>query len=559
MTPSGLQNGALGADRFPCMPALARTQSRAPRPRPRTATPYEWKSWWLLGLALLIIVALSCTIPSLYVGLIRSGYLGDHVPASGEAVLLTGLIGLTVLFCLYMVHQQAELNALRRRMHYDTMELEQARGRLAELTSLFQLGGTLQMNLPLETVSEITVRRVASSLHSYDASLFLLDPDGRRLVPRASFGLTARGPESEVLVGEGAVGWAARAREPILMKATDREARFAAFFTQHPDAGSVLILPVCVEKRCIAVLQVCRASCADPFRIEHRDVGQLFADNVAPVIDRAQAQLKLREAAAAAGAVTPPAEEVASGAFRDVFLTAAATELKSPLTSLVAYTEVFDQNDPAMTPATRREFTARLYEEAQRMLGLVDDVLDLVRLELGRYLLDVRMGSVNQTVRAARDLVAPLAEGRSVALDLDLEGSIPDQHFDPAKIRQSLVHILRHAIRFSPQRSRVRLRSILDREGVLIEVKDSGPTIPAEASEAMFNLESVGGQFGKRFKERQGFGLHLARRFVELHGGRVGAGPAPDGGAVIWIRLPRGEDLSSLLGSAPFAEDFTRS
>jgi signal transduction histidine kinase len=543
------------------MPLPQRTQNRKPRPR-TVATPnapYERKSWWLLGLALLIIVALSCTIPSLYVGLIRSGFLGDHVPASGEAVLLTGLIGLTVLFCLYMVHQQAQLNTLRRKMHYDSMELEQARGRLAELTSLFQLGGTLQMNLPLETVAEITVRRVASSLHSYDATLFLIDGDGRRLVPRATFGLTARGLEPDALVGEGALGWAARAREPILMRAADHDARFADFFIKHPDAGSVLILPVCVEKRCIGVLQVCRASCADPFRIEHRDVGQLFADNVAPVIDRAQAQLRFREAAAAAGTVTPPAEEVASGAFRDVFLTSAANELKSPLTSLVAYTEVFDQNDPAMTPATRREFTARLYEEAQRMLGLVDDVLDLVRLELGRYLLDVRLGSVNQAVRAARDLVAPFAESRSVAVDLDLEGSIPDQHFDPTKIRQSLVHILRHAIRFSPQRSRVRLRSIVDGDGVLIEVKDSGPTIPAEASEAMFNLESVGDQFGKRCKERQGFGLHLARRFVELHGGRVGAGPAPDGGAVIWMRLPRGEDLSSLLGSAPFMEDFAKS
>jgi len=543
------------------MPLPQRTQNRKPRPRASATpnAPYERKSWWLLGLALLIIVALSCTIPSLYVGLIRSGFLGDHVPASGEAVLLTGLIGLTVLFCLYMVHQQAQLNTLRRRMHYDSMELEQARGRLAELTSLFQLGGTLQMNLPLETVAEITVRRVASSLHSYDATLFLVDGDGRRLVPRATFGLTARGLEPDALVGEGALGWAARAREPILMRAADHDARFADFFIKHPDAGSVLILPVCVEKRCIGVLQVCRASCADPFRIEHRDVGQLFADNVAPVIDRAQAQLRFREAAAAAGTVTPPAEEVASGAFRDVFLTSAANELKSPLTSLVAYTEVFDQNDPAMTPATRREFTARLYEEAQRMLGLVDDVLDLVRLELGRYLLDVRLGSVNQAVRAARDLVAPFAESRSVAVDLDLEGSIPDQHFDPTKIRQSLVHILRHAIRFSPQRSRVRLRSIVDGDGVLIEVKDSGPTIPAEASEAMFNLESVGDQFGKRCKERQGFGLHLARRFVELHGGRVGAGPAPDGGAVIWMRLPRGEDLSSLLGSAPFMEDFAKS
>ena len=84
-------------------------------------------------------------------------------------------------------------------------------------------------------------------------------------------------------------------------------------------------------------------------------------------------------------------------------------------------------------------------------------------------------------------------------------------------------------------------------------MRDAGTPIPAEASASVFDLESVAEAYGKRSKEGNGFGLYLARRLVELHGGQVGAAPSPEGGAMLWIRLPGG-DLSSLIGSDPFLE-----
>jgi signal transduction histidine kinase len=521
-------------------------------------TQFDRRSWALLGLAILLIVVAFCVaIPSLYLGLARSGVLGDLAP-SGESSLLIGLVGLTTLFCLYMVHQHSQLVSLRRKLRHDEMELEQSKSRLGELISLFQLGNSLHMDLPLGTVAEITVRRLASSLHSEDVTLFLADAEGTSFASQATFGLTGGGSDPPVRLGEGLVGWAARHREPILMSAGDRDARFAEFFDTHPDAGSVLVLPVCAATRCVAVLQACRAPNAEPFRLEHRDIGQLFADNVAPVIDRAQAQLRSRRAAAAAGTVSPPEEERAAGAFRDVLLTAAAAELKAPLTAMVAYAEILDQSEKAMTPATRREFSTRMRHEADRLVILIDDVLDLVRLEMGRYLLDLRLGNVNQVVRSSLDSVREVAEARRVAVDMDLDASIPDQHLDPAKLRQAIAHLLRNAVRFSPERGRVRLLSSLTEEGVRIEIRDSGPLIAEEESLAVFDLECPGDRHA-RCKDGQGFGLHLARRFVELHGGTVGARTSPDGGSTLWIRLPRGTDLVSLIGSDPFVEEIARS
>jgi signal transduction histidine kinase len=540
-------------------PSIASRPARSGRFQSTASeTQFDRRSWALLGLAIVLIVVAFCVaIPSLYLGLARSGVLGDLAP-SGESSLLIGLIGLTALFCLYMVHQHSELVRLRRKLRHDEMELEQSKSRLGELISLFQLGNTLHMDLPLGTVAEITVRRLASSLHSQDVTLFLTDDEGKTLVPQATFGLTARGPEPRAALGEGPVGWAARHREPILMQSSDRDARFSEFFATRGDAGSVLLLPVCAANRCVAVLQACRAPMAEPFRLEHRDIGQLFADNVAPVIDRAQAQLRARRTAAAAGAVFPPEEESAAGAFRDVFLSAAASELKAPLTVLVAYAEILDQNEKTITPATRREFSGGLRRETDRLVCLIDDVLDLVRLEMGRYLLDLRLGNVNQVIRAALESVRDHAAAKRITVDLDLDGSIPDQHLDPAKLRHAVGHMLRNAIRFSPERGRVRLLSFLTDEGVRVEIRDPGPPIPEDSSAAVFDLENPDARHA-RGKEGQRFGLHLARRFVELHGGSVGARTSADGGSTLWVQLPRGEDLSSLIGSDLFVEEAVRS
>ncbi len=509
----------------------------------------------LLGLIILVLLGFAFTVQTLWVSVVRSGFLGDNAPAGGW-MLVVGLVGLTILFCLYILHQQGEINRFRERLVSEQMELEQSRGRLAELTSLFQLGNSLHMDLPLDTILEITVRRVASTLHSHDVSLYLFDPQAKTLTCRARFGLTPKEPDHEIPLGEGAIGWVARHREPILMRSTEREARFAEHFIAHPDAGSALILPVTFENRCVAVLQVHRAAKAEPFRLEHRDIGQLFADNVAGVIDRALLVLALESRAtdvkpapkgdAAPQQVTP---------FQDSFLSAAENELKAPLTTIMAYSEVLDQNDKRMTASMRREFTARLRGEAQRLMYLVDDVLDLARLETGRYLLDLRIDNVNKIARDAAETVRTLAASKQVDLELKLDEKIPDQHLDSGKVRQAILHLLQNGIRFSPAKGRVSLSTWLGDEHVQLEVRDSGPMVEPEVAPLVFEMEAQVEGLSKRVKNGLGFGLHLTKRFVELHGGEVGVGESPSGtGAAFWIRIPRADGLESVIGHDPFLE-----
>jgi signal transduction histidine kinase len=322
----------------------------------------------------------------------------------------------------------------------------------------------------------------------------------------------------------------AASRAGCSLRSDERDARFAEFFTSHPGAGSVLLLPVSVMNRCVAVLQACRAPEARSVSgSSTATIGQLFADK-----RRAGDRFARRRSSApavrsaAAGSVSPPEEaRNASAAFRDVFLSAAASELKAP-SPPSSRTRRSGPDEKALTPATRHEFSGGSAARPDRLVTLIDDVLDLVRLEMGRYLLDLRLGNVNQVTRAALESVREQVEARRIAVDLDLDASIPDQHLDPAKLRQALAHLLRNALRFSPERGRVRLVSYLTEQGVCLEVRDSGPPIPEEISAAVFDLESRETRHA-RGKGGQGFGLHLARRFVELHGGTAGARTSPDG------------------------------
>jgi len=426
---------------------------------------------------------------------------------------------------------------------------------LGELTSLFQLGKSLHMDLPVQTVLEIIVRRVASALHAHEADLYVLSRETRSLHCRASFGVAARAPEAEVPYGAGPVGTCARLREAILLVAGAPPSPFPEFFESNAETGSAIFLPLVVESRLVGVLQISRAASGEPFRGEHLEFATTFANGVAPAISGAMAAVTLRKTTTTTATGPPPPGESAAGSFQDVLLSAAAQELKAPLTSIVGYAEVLGQNDRRLTPALRAEFTVRLSTEAHRMMAVVDEILDAIRLDLGRYLLEVQVANPNDVVKRAVGSVESLAADRRVTLRLSLDDAIGDEHLDPTKLGQSVVHLLRAGVRFSPAEEGLTVSTLLGDGTMRIEVRGTCASPDEKSIAELFELapsargertpEAIGG----------GFGPHLAKRFVELNGGAVGADATEGDGFLLWIELPWGEGVTSLVGENPFTRD----
>jgi len=528
-----------------------------PKPTTQVQSAIESRTWWLIGLSIFLILGLSLTIPLLFLSLVRAGALQGLLPADGGLSLVIGLVGLAALFSLNLIYQQGRIEAMRRRFAQAQIELEQSKSRLAELTSLFQLGNSLDMDLPLQTILDITVRRVASTLHAHEADVFLPSTDQKSLRCASSLG-TRRPPEPDVPFGAGPIGSCARNGEGILLVAGAKGTPSAEFIQGRADTGSLLILPIRSERHCVGVLMIARNASAEPFRIEHRDVAQLFADNLGPVIDRTVASASLRQKAAAVADAPALETAGAAGSFQDTFVDAAGHELKAPLAAILAYADVLDQNDRRMTPAMRSEFVGRLRSDTQRMIEMVDEVLDLVRLELGRYTLDLHLGNLNEAVKEAIAAVRPDAAAKEVAIESSLDETIPAHHIDAAKLRQSAIYLLRNAIRFSPEKGRVAVATKLGDGDVQIVVLDGGPAFDPQGAAAIYELESGARSDPKPARNGEGFGLHLTKRFVELHGGTVGAGVASDGSSMFWIQLPWSRDLTPLVGADPFAQELVR-
>jgi signal transduction histidine kinase len=508
---------------------------RHPNPSPRDRLTR--RGWFLLGTTFVVVIALAVAVPLLYLPL-SSLLQGDEGGLPQEAyVSVVGLAGLVVIFCLYTALKQRELDAMRRRLEQEEREKADVRTRLSELSELFQLSTTLNLQLQLDDILEITVRRVVAALKAQQASIMIYEPESGLLETRASYGLESEfARRAHRRLGEGIAGWVAQRGEAVQL---DSDANLGEFHAQRKvnrHITSALSLPLKVGARCVGVLNVNRINHPENFQLHHREMLQLFADHAGAVIERAGVLDRLGDRARELEEMNVRLNEL--NRLKDVFLSTASHELKTPLTSVIGYAEILDDNGERMTQDQRGEFLRRLRGEANRLLGLIEDILDLTRIESGKLTLRRVSMSVNEIAHAAVETTRSLAGKYDVELTEQLEADLPPILLDEVKMRQVLVNLLGNAVKFSPSPGRVELTTSRDDAFVRIEVTDRGAGIAPEDATHIFELFGQGkhGQSAGGL----GIGLHLVKRLTELHGGHVGVNSRLGVGSTFWVRLPLG-------------------
>ncbi len=500
---------------------------------PSTKDALDRRSWHLWGVTFALVIALAISVPLLYVPVLSllEDAPADRIPQ--EYVALVGLVGLAVIFCLYTAMKQKELDGMRRRLEEEERGKENVATRLSELSSLFQVSTSLNLQLRLEDILEIIVRRVVSTLNAQQASVMILDPAAGVIETRASYGLESEfARNARRRLGEGIAGWVAQRGEAVQLDSGT--GGFRDQYKTDRNITSALSLPLKVGERCIGVLNVNRINHPETFQGHHLEMLRLFADHVSAVIERAEAMEKLGSRTRELEAVNVRLSEV--NRLKDVFLSTASHELKTPLTSVIGYAELLDDNDDRLTRMQRSEFVARLRGEAERLLGLIEDILDLTRIESGKMALRRVCLASNEVAHAAVETTRALAAKRGVELEERLEAGLPDLSLDEVKVRQVLVNLLVNAVKFSPEGGRVRLETRRDGAFVRIEVTDHGPGIPPEDAAGIFELFGQGAQGADA--GGLGIGLHLVKRIAELHGGHVGMNSRVGEGSTFWVRLP---------------------
>ena len=202
------------------------------------------------------------------------------------------------------------------------------------------------------------------------------------------------------------------------------------------------------------------------------------------------------------------------------FLANMSHELRTPLNAIMGFSEVLLQKMFGNINAKQEEYLGDILSSGRHLLSLINDILDLSKVEAGRMELELARFDLPTALQDALILVRERAARHSVTLGLEADGRLGAWVADERKIKQVVLNLLSNAVKFTPEGGRVDLRAIPTDGAVEISVSDTGIGIAPEHQEAIFEeFRQVGSDERKR--EGTGLGLTLAKKFVELHGGRL--------------------------------------
>jgi PAS domain S-box-containing protein len=220
------------------------------------------------------------------------------------------------------------------------------------------------------------------------------------------------------------------------------------------------------------------------------------------------------------------------------FLAGLSHELRTPLNAIMVFSEMIRDADNGPLDASYREYGGDINESGRHLQNIINDILDISKIEGGRLELRDEIVSIGEIAEACRRIVAAMAEVAGVSLSIDVPGSLPLIRSDRIRFQQILLNLMSNAVKFTPKGGRVSLSASIAADGAVITVEDTGIGMKAEDIPiALEPFRQIDGALSRRF-DGTGLGLPLAKALVELHGGRLEIQSAPAAGTMVRILLP---------------------
>jgi signal transduction histidine kinase len=210
----------------------------------------------------------------------------------------------------------------------------------------------------------------------------------------------------------------------------------------------------------------------------------------------------------------------AASQHKSEFLANMSHELRTPLNAIIGFSEVLSERMFGDLNEKQDEYLKDIHASGQHLLSLINDILDLSKIEAGRMELELSDFHLPTALDSALTLVRERAGRRGIALHLSIDERLGQVQGDERKIRQVLLNLLSNAIKFTPEGGRIEVAAAPRDGAVEVSVTDTGVGIAPEDQEAVFEEFRQVGTADKKV-EGTGLGLTLCRKFVELHGGTI--------------------------------------
>jgi signal transduction histidine kinase len=397
-----------------------------------------------------------------------------------------------------------------------TQELARSVG---ELTALGEVGQAVSSSLDLETVlTRIASHAVqltgaaAGAIYEYDESTEEFGLRGSYQIEKEFVETLRRSP---IRLGTGPLGRAASSREPVEVSDILDEREFSATRLRLVlrDLGyrSLLAVPLLREGRIMGGITIYRRT-EGTFPPEVVNLLQTFATQSVLAIQNARLFREIEDKSR---------QIEAANRHKSEFLANMSHELRTPLNAIIGFSEVLQERLFGELNEKQAEYTDDILTSGRHLLSLINEILDLSKVEAGRMELELTTFDLPLAIDNARTFVRERATQHGITLDVDVDERLGDFTGDERKIKQILLNLLSNAVKFTPEGGRIGIHARQVNGSVEISVSDTGIGIAPEDQATIFEeFRQVGGDYAHK-KEGTGLGLTLAKKFVELHGGQI--------------------------------------
>ncbi len=414
--------------------------------------------------------------------------------------------------------------------------LDETQRRARQLETAAEIGREASSTLELKILLDRAIELVRERFNYYHVAILLAD--GPELVLHSATGeagqqMQAEGYRLRIEPGTSIIGTVAHTGQPlvvndILLDPTHRPHPLL------PDTRAELGLPLKSANRVTGVMDV-QANQINAFTEDDVAVLQILADQLAVAAENARSFALVQQAV----------EELREiDRVKTEFLSNMSHELRTPLNSIIGFSRVILKGIDGPINDLQRQDLDAIHNSGQHLLDMINDILDLSRIEAGKMELTVEEINLNEVIESVMSTAIGLLKEKPLQLVNEVPGGLPSVLADRTRTRQILINLISNAVKFTDE-GKINVSASLHAspgEGrpatVRIAVKDTGIGIPEDKMHVLFERFSQVDASPTRKSGGTGLGLSITRHLVELQGGEIGVESLPNQGSTFWFTLP---------------------